>query len=63
MGLVLLLFSLFIGKVQITAEYYTLFLKAMKIAFCISAVLCFGGIFASIARGRTRGPESSIKSR
>ena len=53
MGLVLLLFSLYIGKVQITPLYYTLFLKTMKIAFSISAILCFAGIFASIARGKT----------
>jgi EmrB/QacA subfamily drug resistance transporter len=53
LGLVLLLFSLYIGKVQITPSSYTVFLKAMKIAFSISAALCFAGIFASIARGRT----------
>jgi len=53
MGMVLLLFALYIGRVQITAEYYPLFLQSMKTAFAISAVLCFGGIFASIARGRT----------
>jgi EmrB/QacA subfamily drug resistance transporter len=55
LALVLLLFSLYIGKVQITPQYFTPFLKAMKIAFCISAVLCFAGIFASIARGKTHG--------
>jgi hypothetical protein len=27
----------------------------MKIAFSIAAALCFVGIFASIARGRTHG--------
>jgi EmrB/QacA subfamily drug resistance transporter len=53
LGLVLLLFSLYIGKVQITPDYYALFLKSMKVAFSISAVLCFAGIFASIARGKT----------
>jgi EmrB/QacA subfamily drug resistance transporter len=53
MGMVLLLFALYIGRVQITPEYYPLFLKSMKIAFSISAALCFAGIFASIARGRT----------
>ena len=53
MGMALLLFALYIGRVQITPEYYPLFLKSMKIAFSISAALCFGGIFASIARGRT----------
>jgi hypothetical protein len=50
---VLLLFALYIGRVQITPEYYPLFLKSVKIAFSISAALCFVGIFASIARGRT----------
>jgi hypothetical protein len=54
LGLVLLLFSLYIGKVQITPPYYVLFLKTMKVAFSISAILCFVGIFASIARGKTR---------
>jgi EmrB/QacA subfamily drug resistance transporter len=54
MGMALLLFALYIGRVQITPEYYPLFLKSMKIAFSISAALCFAGIFASIARGRTR---------
>jgi EmrB/QacA subfamily drug resistance transporter len=53
MGVVLLLFALYIGRVQITPEYYPLFLKSMKIVFSISAALCFAGIFASIARGRT----------
>jgi EmrB/QacA subfamily drug resistance transporter len=52
MGMVLLLFALYIGRVQITPEYYPLFLKSMRIAFSISAALCFAGIFASIARGR-----------
>jgi MFS family permease len=54
LGLVLLLFSLYIGKVQITPAYYSLFLKTMKVAFSISAVLCFIGVFASIGRGKTR---------
>ena len=54
MGISLLLFALFIGRVQITPENYPLFLKSMKAAFMIMAALCFLGIFASIARGRTR---------
>lgn len=54
LGLILLLFSLFIGQVQITPTSYPFFLKTMKITFIIFAVLCFGAIFASIARGRVR---------
>jgi EmrB/QacA subfamily drug resistance transporter len=49
MGVVTLLFSLFIGRVEITPEYYTPFLQSMKTAFLIFAALCFLGIFASLA--------------
>jgi EmrB/QacA subfamily drug resistance transporter len=56
MGVSLLLFALYIGGKEIAPEYYPVFLKCMKMAFIISACLCFLGIFASIARGRTRGP-------
>jgi EmrB/QacA subfamily drug resistance transporter len=52
MGIVLMLFALYIGQVQITPESYPLFLKSMKMAFIISAALCFIGIFASFARGK-----------
>ena len=52
LALILLLFSLLIGQVQISAAYYQDFLTAMKIAFSIFAILCFGGIFASIVRGK-----------
>lgn len=55
LGIVMLLFALFIGRAQITPEYYPLFLRTAKTAFTIFAVLCFGGIFASLARGRVRG--------
>ena len=58
LGISLLLFALFIGRVQITPQYFPLFLKSMKAAFIIMAALCFLGIFASIARGRTRTTEN-----
>jgi EmrB/QacA subfamily drug resistance transporter len=54
MGIALLLFSLFMGKVQITAEYYPVFLKCIRIAFVFFAVLCVGGVFVSLARGNGR---------
>jgi EmrB/QacA subfamily drug resistance transporter len=59
MGMTLLLFALYIGRVPITPQNYQLFLKSMKTAFTISAVLCFAGIFASVARGRTHGVSSN----
>lgn len=56
MGITMLLFALNIGRVEITPEVYPLFLTSMKMAFTLSAALCIGGIFASLARGRIR-PE------
>jgi hypothetical protein len=58
MGIAMLLFALYIGRFQITPEYYALFLKSVRTAFIIFAVLCFVGIFASLARGRVRGEDS-----
>jgi EmrB/QacA subfamily drug resistance transporter len=54
MGIATLIFAIYIGKVQITPEYYPAFLTSLKTAFIIFAVLCFGGIFASLARGKAR---------
>ena len=54
MGITVLIFSIYIGEVQITPEYYPLFLKSMKLAFTFFAVLCLGGILASLARGKIR---------
>jgi EmrB/QacA subfamily drug resistance transporter len=56
LAVALLLFAIYIGRVQITPEYYPSFLTSMRTAFIISAALCFAGIFASIARGRTHVP-------
>jgi len=54
MGIAMLMFTLYIGRVQITPEYYPLFQQSIKTAFIIFAALCFGGIFASLARGKVR---------
>jgi EmrB/QacA subfamily drug resistance transporter len=53
-GIAMLIFTLYIGKVQITPEYHAPFLISVKTAFLIFAFLCFGGIFASLARGKVR---------
>jgi EmrB/QacA subfamily drug resistance transporter len=54
MGIAMLMFALYMGRVQITPEYYALFQESMKTSFIVFAVLCFGGIFASLARGKVR---------
>jgi EmrB/QacA subfamily drug resistance transporter len=54
MGITVLIFSRYIGKVQITPKYYPAFLKCTKMAFTLFTVLCLGGIFASFVRGKVR---------
>lgn len=59
MGIAMLLFSLFIGRSKINPSNFPQFLTSIKVAFLIFSVLCFGGIFASIARGKTRNNINS----
>jgi EmrB/QacA subfamily drug resistance transporter len=54
MGIALLTFSIYLGKVQITSETYPVFLRCIKLTFAFFTVLCFGGVFASLARGNIR---------
>ncbi len=54
MGIAMVIFSIYIGRVEITPEYYSAFVSGLKIAFVIFAALCFAGIFASLARGKLR---------
>jgi EmrB/QacA subfamily drug resistance transporter len=54
MGITMLVLVLHVGKVQITPLYYRSFLSGNRTAFIIFSVLCFAGIFASLARGNSR---------
>ncbi|HEY3276847.1 MAG TPA: MFS transporter [Syntrophorhabdaceae bacterium] len=54
MGIAMVVFALFIGKVAITPPYYGLLVKSTKIIFTIFAILCVGGTFASLTRGNLR---------
>ena len=60
MGIVMLIFSLIMGKTQITPEYYPKFLQSMQLAFSIFSVLCVLGVFASLARGKVRNNQSTM---
>ena len=53
-GVVMLLFALFIGRVEITPQSYSLFLTSMRTAFAVFSILCVSGIFASLVRGTIR---------
>ncbi len=54
MGIAMLMFALYVGRVEITPQYYLLLMESMKTAFIILAILCFCGIFVSLARGKVR---------
>ena len=54
MGIAMITFVVFIGRVEITPEYYPAFIQSLHIAFIVFTALCFGGIFASMARGKIR---------
>jgi MFS family permease len=49
MGIVMILFTLFMGKVQITPEYYISFMTSLKTCFVVFAILNFFGIFCQLA--------------
>jgi len=49
----MLLISLFMGRVQVTPEVYAQYVQSLQTAFAIFTALCIGGIFASMARGKT----------
>lgn len=54
MGIATLIFAVYLGRVQITPANYAIFMKSIKTAFTIFAVLCLAGTFASLARGKVR---------
>jgi len=54
MGLAMLLFALNMGRVQISPEHYPMLLTSVHTAFIVYTLLCVGGIFASLARGKMR---------
>ena len=49
MGIVMILFTLFMGEVQITPEYYIPFMSSLKRGFTVFAILNFFGIFCQLA--------------
>ena len=54
MGVAALVISMYVGEVQITPDRYPAFLQAFRTGFVVFALLCAGGIVASLARGRVR---------
>jgi len=63
MGLVLMVFALFIGNVRITPAQYPALLRSIHMVFTICTALCFLGIFVSLARGATKKDPDSLTRR
>jgi hypothetical protein len=59
MGLVLMVFALFIGNVRITPIQYPVLLDSIRTVFIVCTALCFVGIFVSLARGNDKKIEAS----
>ena len=53
MAIALMLLALYMGQAKITPENYHQFLASMKSGFVIFSILCFAGIFASLARNKS----------
>lgn len=54
MAVVILIFAIYLGNVQILPQYYPIFLKSMNTAFIVYTVLCFIAIFALILMGKNK---------
>lgn len=57
LGIVMLCFSIFMGKTKISVELFPEFIKSLKVIFIIFSVLCIAGVFASLARGKLRNKD------
>ena len=54
MGISTLVFALFIGTAMITPELFPQLLYSVRTAFIFFSIICFVGVFASLARGKMR---------
>jgi EmrB/QacA subfamily drug resistance transporter len=57
MGIVMMLLALHLGQAEVRPENADDFVGSMRMAFAVFAILCLGGIFASLARGRVNRAE------
>jgi len=59
MALATLIISLFVGKNQITPEYYPIFMRSIHASFLLFSILCTVGIYFSYARGAVHSKPAS----
>ncbi|OGO42986.1 MAG: MFS transporter [Chloroflexi bacterium RBG_16_60_22] len=49
MGIMMVLFSLYMGQAEVTPEYYPQFLMSVRVGFIIFTALCIGAVFVQMA--------------
>ncbi|ABO49141.1 major facilitator superfamily MFS_1 [Desulforamulus reducens MI-1] len=54
MAIVTLLLTIYVGNVKLSETSADMLIKGTKIAFIVFTIMCFGGIFASLARGSVK---------
>ncbi|MBI2961126.1 MAG: MFS transporter [Betaproteobacteria bacterium] len=54
LGISMSFIGLFIGPMEITPEHGAALVKTVRAAFLVFGAFCFGGVFASLARGKVR---------
>lgn len=54
MAVVMMIFSVIIGHVEIIPAYYSSFIQAIRLCFILSFALCIAGVFASLARDKNK---------
>ncbi len=54
-GIATMFIALYVGNTDLSHQLSPEFLKSYKVAFSTFAVMCFVGVFASLARGKVRG--------
>jgi EmrB/QacA subfamily drug resistance transporter len=54
LGIATLIIHLFLGEAKITPANHNQFLSSMRVLFILFSVLCFLGVFASLARGKVK---------
>jgi EmrB/QacA subfamily drug resistance transporter len=59
-GIATLVFSLFIGRVQITPDQYPALLESIQLCFVVFTALCFVGVFVSWWRGQRKDVENGV---
>ena len=57
MGIATMVLNVFIGNAKITEANHQLFIHSTKIIFILFSILCFIGVFASLARGNRKMSE------